>query len=114
MRGAITKNQISTIEIILKYEQVSNQNVESPCASELVSAFVDSNCAFFVTPHPARMYLGRFSFESAERFVSFITALRGNTYLERLVLDNIVSGDGSSRALAIALLENKGLVHFGL
>lgn len=29
---------------------------QAPCASESVQAFVDPSCAFFVTPHPARMY----------------------------------------------------------
>jgi hypothetical protein len=58
--------------------------------------------------------IGRQPFDSPERFVSFINALRGNTYLKRLYLNDICSGDGSSQALARALLENKGLVHFGL
>jgi hypothetical protein len=53
-------------------------------------------------------------FDSLERFLSFISALRGNMYLQRLELSNISSGDSSSQALARALLENKGLVHFVL
>jgi hypothetical protein len=65
---------------------------------------------------PRGLRVERSQFDSAERFISFINALRGNTYLERLRLglSNICSGDGSSQALASALLENKGLVHFGL
>jgi hypothetical protein len=63
---------------------------------------------------PRGLRLGRGQFDSLERRISFINALRGNTYLEKLDLIHIVSGDGSSQALASALLENKGLVHFGL
>jgi hypothetical protein len=53
-------------------------------------------------------------FDSPERFISFIHALRGNTYLQRLDLSNDDYNEGSPQALASALLENKGLVHFGL
>jgi hypothetical protein len=63
---------------------------------------------------PRGLSIGRNQFYSAATFLSFINALRGNTYLERLDLHNICSGDGSPQALASALLENKGLVHFGL
>jgi hypothetical protein len=63
---------------------------------------------------PRGLRLRRNLFDSAERFISFINALRGNTYLQRLDLSELSSGDGSSQALAGALLSNKGLVHFGL
>jgi hypothetical protein len=62
---------------------------------------------------PRGLTIWRQLFDSAERFFSFINALRGNTYLERLHLSNI-HADGSPQALARALLENKGLIHFGL
>jgi hypothetical protein len=63
---------------------------------------------------PRGLSLGRCLFDSAERFIFFINALRGNTHLQRLDLSGISSDSGSSQALASALLENKGLVHFGL
>jgi hypothetical protein len=63
---------------------------------------------------PRGLCLDRSQFVSPERFISFINALRGNTYLQRLDLSNICSGEGSSQALAGALLKNHGLVHFGL
>jgi hypothetical protein len=53
-------------------------------------------------------------FDSTERFLSFINALRGNTYLQGLDLSDVYYSEGSPQALASALLENKGLVHFGL
>jgi hypothetical protein len=63
---------------------------------------------------PRGIRLGRSdAFDSPERCISFINALRGNTYLERLDLSDIFSADGS-QAFARALLENKGLIHFGL
>jgi hypothetical protein len=63
---------------------------------------------------PRGLSIGRNQFDSTERFLTFINALRGNAYLERLDVHNMCSGDGSPQALASALLENKGLVHFGL
>jgi hypothetical protein len=63
---------------------------------------------------PRELCLERQLFDSPERFLFFINALRGNTYLERLDLSKICPRDGSSQALASALLENQGLVHFGL
>jgi hypothetical protein len=60
---------------------------------------------------PRGLRLGRLLFDSAERFLSFINALRGNTYLERL---GVYYGEDSPQALASALLDNKGLVHFRL
>jgi hypothetical protein len=66
---------------------------------------------------PRGLRLGRYQFDSAERFISFINALRGNTYLERLDLSGIGSRndvEAQAQALARALLENQGLVHFGL
>jgi hypothetical protein len=55
------------------------------------------------------------SFDSSERFVSFLNALRGNTYLERLVLSGFdLREEGIMHVLAAALIENKGLVHLGL
>jgi hypothetical protein len=54
-------------------------------------------------------------FDSQERFISFINVLPGNTYLQRLDLPYNFTGEGFPKALlASALLENKGLVHFGL
>jgi hypothetical protein len=63
---------------------------------------------------PRGLTIGRQLFDSPERFISFINALRGNTYLQRLDLSNIASGEGSPQALAGALLENRELIHFGL
>jgi hypothetical protein len=80
--------------------------------------FVDGGAALVKAVRDGRgsrgLSLGQGQFDSAERFISFINALRGNTYLQRLELSNISSGDGSSQALARALLENKVLVYFGL
>jgi hypothetical protein len=54
-------------------------------------------------------------FDSSERFVSFMNALRGNSHLERLVLPCFdLRERGIRDALAAALLESKGLVHLGL
>jgi hypothetical protein len=64
---------------------------------------------------PRGLTIGRTLFDYAERFLSFINALRGNTHLERLDLSGIASRDDvEAQALASALLENKGLIHFGL
>jgi hypothetical protein len=63
---------------------------------------------------PRGLRLGQGQFDSPERLMSFINALRGNTYLERLDLSGSGSGDDSSQALASALLENQGLFHFGV
>jgi hypothetical protein len=54
-------------------------------------------------------------FDSSERFVSFLNALRGNAYLERLDLSRFdLREEGILAALAAAFSENKGLVHLGL
>jgi hypothetical protein len=54
-------------------------------------------------------------FDSSERFVSFLDALRGNTYLERLDLSRFdLREEGILAALAAALFENKGLVHLAI
>jgi hypothetical protein len=54
-------------------------------------------------------------FDSSERFTSFLNALRGNSYLERLVLSEFdFRQEGILDALAAALFENKGLIHLGL
>jgi hypothetical protein len=54
-------------------------------------------------------------FDSIERFTSFLNALRGNTYLERLDLSRFYFLEqGILDAFAAALFENKGLVHLGL
>jgi hypothetical protein len=47
-------------------------------------------------------------------FLSCIHALSGNTYVERLDLFDVGYREGSPEALASALPEDKGLVHFGL
>jgi hypothetical protein len=49
-------------------------------------------------------------FDSSERFVTFINALRGNTNLERLELP-LIGDHEATQALASALHENEGLVH---
>jgi hypothetical protein len=53
-------------------------------------------------------------FDSSERFVSFLNALRGNVYLERLDISNLRFSDGILGELAAAVLENEGLTHLGL
>jgi hypothetical protein len=59
---------------------------------------------------PKGLYIDRNPFGSTESFVTFMKALRGNTYLERLDLWGI--GDRQvTQALAAALHGNKGLVH---
>jgi hypothetical protein len=89
------------------------QNLELP-----VCQLVDGGAALVESVRegrgPRELTIGRQSFDSPKRFVSFINALRGNTYLQRLDLSTLSSGDGSPQALASSLLENKGLVHFGL
>jgi hypothetical protein len=54
-------------------------------------------------------------FDSSERFVSLLNALRGNTYLERLDLSEFdFREEGFLDALAAGLFENKGLVTLDL
>jgi hypothetical protein len=54
-------------------------------------------------------------FDSSERFVSLLNALRGNSHLERLVLSCFdFREEGVLDALAAGLFENKGLVHLDL
>jgi hypothetical protein len=53
-------------------------------------------------------------FDSTERFVSFVDALRGNSHLERLGLSDIDVDDGILQKLAAALFENEGLIHLAL
>jgi hypothetical protein len=50
-------------------------------------------------------------FDSQERLVTFVSALRGNTNLERLELPLIDEDIQQTQALVAALRENKGLVH---
>jgi hypothetical protein len=54
-------------------------------------------------------------FDSSERFISFLNALRGNYHLERLVVSNLdCQEERILDALAAALSENEGLVHLAL
>jgi hypothetical protein len=54
-------------------------------------------------------------FDSSERFLSLLNALRGNTYLERLDLSDFgVHEEGILDALVAALFENNGLVQLRL
>jgi hypothetical protein len=53
-------------------------------------------------------------FASPEWCISFLNALRENTYVERLDLSNMHDNDGIPQALASALRENQGLTHLGL
>jgi hypothetical protein len=54
-------------------------------------------------------------FDSSERFASFLNALRGNTYLERLDLSRFdLREEGILPALAAALFGNIGLIHLAL
>jgi hypothetical protein len=54
-------------------------------------------------------------FDSSERFISFLNALTGNTYLERLDLSPFnLREEGILAAFAAALFENKGLFHLSL
>jgi hypothetical protein len=46
-------------------------------------------------------------------FISFLNALEGNSYVERLDLSNIHVHDGIHQALVTALRKNQGLTHFG-
>jgi hypothetical protein len=52
-------------------------------------------------------------FDDSDRFISFLNALRNNTYLERLDLHHIFEHE-ILQALSAALLGNKGLTHLGL
>jgi hypothetical protein len=52
-------------------------------------------------------------FDSSERLVTFMNALRGNTYLERLELPRI-DDHQVTQALAAALHKNKGLLHLAV
>jgi hypothetical protein len=51
---------------------------------------------------------------SPEWCISFLNALGGNSYIERLDLSNIHFRDGIPQALASALRENEGLTHLSL
>jgi hypothetical protein len=54
-------------------------------------------------------------FDSSERFISFLNALRGNSHLEQLVYpDDFFLEEEILDTLAAALFENEGLVHLGL
>jgi hypothetical protein len=54
-------------------------------------------------------------FDSSERFISFLNALLGNSYLKRLVLSSFgLREEGILDTLAAALFGNKGLVHLEL
>jgi hypothetical protein len=54
-------------------------------------------------------------FDSSERFLSFMNALRSNSHLERLDLSHVdFREDGICGALAAGLFENEGLVHLAL
>jgi hypothetical protein len=59
---------------------------------------------------PKGLCIHSYVFDSPESLVTFVSALRGNTNLERLELPNIHDRQ-VMRALAAALRENKGLVH---
>jgi hypothetical protein len=50
----------------------------------------------------------------SERFGDFMNALRGNTYLQRLVIGNLEVRDGSFQSLVAALPKNRGLTRLGL
>jgi hypothetical protein len=51
---------------------------------------------------------------SPEWCISFLNALGGNSYVERLDLSHIKAGDGTAEALAAGLRGNEGLTHLGL
>jgi hypothetical protein len=56
-----------------------------------------------------------YPFDSSERFVSLLNAIRGNTYLESLHLSDFdFHEERVLDALAAALFENEGLVYLGL
>jgi hypothetical protein len=64
---------------------------------------------------PKGLSIARHLFDSFERAISLVNALRGNTYLERIELkwfDNF--HEGAPQVLAPALRENKGLRHLTL
>jgi hypothetical protein len=54
------------------------------------------------------------TFDSAERCIYFLNALRGNSHVERLDLSGIHVPDGIPQALVAGLLENGGLIHLSL
>jgi hypothetical protein len=65
--------------------------------------------------HKSESENGWYPFDSSERFISFLNALRGNSHLERLVVSNFdFHEEGILDALAAALFENEGLVHLAL
>jgi hypothetical protein len=49
---------------------------------------------------------GGLSVDSSQRYISFLNALGGNSYLERLDLENTHVRDGIPQALTTALREN--------
>jgi hypothetical protein len=54
-------------------------------------------------------------FDSSEKFVSFMDALRGNSHLEQLVFSRFdFREEGIVDLLAAALFENEGLIHLAL
>jgi hypothetical protein len=53
-------------------------------------------------------------FDSLERYISFMNALGGNLYVERLHLSNVHAHHGIPQALAASLRENRGLTHLSL
>jgi hypothetical protein len=64
---------------------------------------------------PKGLAITRTLFDSPERIISFVSALRGNTYLERLELGSFGNfREGTAQALAPALRENKGLTNLTL
>jgi hypothetical protein len=64
---------------------------------------------------PKGLSISRGTFDSPERAISFLNALRGNAYLERLELDSFnYFRDDTPQALAPALRENKGLTNLTL
>jgi hypothetical protein len=78
---------------------------------EAVQALVDNVRA---ERGPKGLSLEEELFESPEMLGDFMTALRGNTYLERLDLGCLNVNDGDFQALVAALPENRGLTHLGL
>jgi hypothetical protein len=64
---------------------------------------------------PKGLAITRTLFDSDERVISFVSALRGNTYLERLELGSFDNfREGTAQALAPALRVNKGLTNLTL
>jgi hypothetical protein len=101
-----TCRAVATAEI--DYLYLENCKFED---EEAVQALVDNVRA---ERGPKGLFLGGEPFESPERLIEFINALRGNTYRERLVIGNLDVRDGSFQALVAALPENRGLTHLGL